>query len=79
MAGGSRWGEDLVNGMEEGSAVVAEDIWSLGLEEANVVVHVAFEAVLEFCEVLRVCDGWERCQQLGVYGVHQMFLKGMGW
>ena len=66
MACSSRWGEDLVNGMEEGSAVVAQYIGSLGLEEANVVVHIAFEKVLEFGEVLWVCDRWERSQHLWV-------------
>ena len=45
VARGCRGWEDLVDGVEEGPAVVSEGVEVGGLDEAAVVIHVAFDEV----------------------------------
>jgi hypothetical protein len=43
----SWWGEDLVDGVEEGSAVVSDCSWIGRLQECDVVVTVALKQMIE--------------------------------
>ena len=73
------WGrEDLVDGVEEGSAVVAQGVRVRGLEQAAVVVDVALDEVGD--AVAAVVREWARGEggegeEVGVDGVEHVGLK----
>ena len=68
-----------MNGMQQCLAVVTHNVFALGLQKANAVIHMTFEQVFSLGEIFWHCEFGHFVHQAGFDGVKHVVFQWAGW